>query len=411
MPKTVDINQVPIPWEQRPPTISWVDRLNATQAVQQCEEWNLPPAETLEQNRTILKNHIREAPRPPQATPPPIPPRVTPPRATNSEIPQRESPQINATPPSDPNWLQMVQITAQAIGDQIAAAITSSQPQTPAQTNMHSLPQALSDMVKSMPQCSGGDAHKLLDFLIACQKLYDLNLTENKQLLIAILPKTSGLIRTSWVRAIAQNTDLKQLCQDIVQFFMPDPTRLQLINDAVFRSQAPTESLTDFILSIQDAARILLQPNSDLLPTIRTKLNSKTRARLAGLPPPLTVDQLLQLAPEIEVIRQTEQEETKLARDQQHPPTNHQYNAHYRRQTPHPSQFRRPFINWRQEYSPAPRPQPSRTFYNRAALAHSTPPTSSTAPPRYPYHQSASSDTTRNRDTTHQKFLNFNRGQ
>lgn len=351
----VDITKAPFSWEERPTTITWIDKLDAPTAVRQCSIWGILPASTLEENRVILKNHLRgasvvQAPPPPHRSPPSLdtlsPPR-TPPAVRRRQVP----PQTHTPPPTplaapmahvsvppaqpQPEWLHLVEATAQAIGTQIAAAfaqlpIAAPQPQA---ANPGTLPRAVIDAVKDIPVCSGGNSHVLLDFLIACEKLLDLDLADNRQLLIAILPRTSGRVRTTWTHAIAHNTLLHDLCQDLAEIFIPDPTRHQLVSDAIFRRQGPQESLTDFITSVQEAARILLPQGGDLLETIMAKINSRTRARLAGLRPAETVEQLLQLAPLLEVIRVTEVEERRELRT--NAPTPHQYNTHFRRRDLH----------------------------------------------------------------------------
>uniref|UniRef100_A0A1B6GLU3 Uncharacterized protein n=1 Tax=Cuerna arida TaxID=1464854 RepID=A0A1B6GLU3_9HEMI len=52
-----DMSKAPFPWHSRPSGISWVDKFSTAQAMEQCNEWNLTPADTLEANRALLKNY------------------------------------------------------------------------------------------------------------------------------------------------------------------------------------------------------------------------------------------------------------------------------------------------------------------------------------------------------------------
>lgn len=334
----VDVNQAPFPWSHRPTTISWVDRLDAPTAAQQCTMWGILPAPTLAENRVILKNHLRGAVGMDFVTSPNSP-RTPPSRPPTPILSPRSLPHPAPAAPQPPDWMPMVQATALAVGAQIAAALAQNNPINV--NNNNHVPRVITDLVRDMPECSGGDSHRLLDFIIACDKLTYLDLADNRQLLVAILPKTSGQVRTAWVQAIADNTLLGQLCQDLVGWFMPDPIKHQLISDAVFRRQAPQETLTQYVTSVQEAARVLLPPNMDLLPTLRTKLNTRTRAQLAGQPIAETVEQLLQLAPTLGVIEETERAERQQTRASLTPP---QHSGGSLR-NPYPPLHRRAYYN------------------------------------------------------------------
>lgn len=328
----MDLSRVPFSWDDRPLTISWIDELDGPLAIQQCAAWNILPAETLEQNKVILKRHMSGALSRLDYTNAPNVPNT---RAMSYTRNADNAPNLDLeTPPSTPSnnltphreWLHIIQATAEAVGTQIAAALRTNQPLITTNNNGN-LPRVLLDMVDELPVCSGGEAHKLLDFLIGCHKLLDLELADNRQLLIALLPKTSGQVRTQWVEAISQNTVVSQVCQDVVGLFLPDRAKQQLITETIFRMQEPQESLSEFITSIQDAARVLFPEGGDLLDTILTGINANTRARLAGFRAPESVEQLLQLVPHTEVIRAVErraQEETRAR-------TSQQFSAHIRR--------------------------------------------------------------------------------
>ncbi|KAG8305457.1 hypothetical protein J6590_069798 [Homalodisca vitripennis] len=78
--------------------------------------------------------------------------------------------------------------------------------------------------------------------------------------------------------------------------------RQQCVSEMLYRVQKPKETLADIVSDLQSLADILLAEfgEQDLLDTILTGLNPAMRARLAGFPPPTTVDNLYALSPRID---------------------------------------------------------------------------------------------------------------
>lgn len=277
-------------WEQKPPGTSWVRELNAAQAIAQCNKWGLTPASTLEANRVLLRDHIKTT------------------CGSQPGTPTNETPNITLQPPTpqdtvQPEWVGMVQATAEAVGRQVALALGRHG------ADQHgSSPLVVRDLAGAAPHCNGTDALTLLKFLKVARQMVQLQLAANKQILIALLSKTAGQLRAMWTEAILYDTPVNKVVQDIVNTFLPDRARQQLLTQSVYRLQGANESLADFVMEIREAADILLPPGFDMLDIILTGINAPTRARMAGFPAPTQVSDLLSLIPRLEVIRQRETE-------------------------------------------------------------------------------------------------------
>lgn len=362
-----DISKAPFEWESRPQGISWVDKLNATQAFQQCNEWKLLPAETLEQNRVILKNYLRQyqksteglAKQPDHAfhenreeATPPAPLVENKQDENESNIASRNSESNNneiQTQSSD--WLGVIQATASAVGQSIASALAAHQTYRETPPVHTRLPRAIYDLITALPNSSGTDSQNFLKFLIGAEQVFELNLIEEKQTLIAILPKTTGQLRTIWATAITQNISYAKLHKDIITTFLPDRAKQQLISEVIYRVQRPNEALIDFITNIKESARVLMPPSTDILDIIITGINSSTRARLAGFTAPRTVEELLALIPRLEVIRNIESAGTRQGANYNNREFNPDRRREYSARTPNTTyaqargQYHRPYQN------------------------------------------------------------------
>lgn len=335
-------------WHQRPSGVSWIRELNASRAIAQCQKWDLTPADTLEANRALLRDYLLSKLGVGALTPTPV-------TDTIPVLTAKQSPTPN--PASEPQqWNDIVQATAQAVGQQIAAALAT--PVT-SDTPNATLPHVIRDITSKSPVCTGSDAQILLSFLKVVRQIQKLNIVSNKQILLSLLSKTAGQLRTIWTDAFLQNTDVTTLIQNIVLTFLPDRAKQQLLARSVYRVQSPTESLADFILDVKEAAEILLPPDHDILDVILTGMNQSNRARLAGFPPPNHITDLLALIPRMEVIRQLEIQSTQQSHNRSNnsqPP-----NAHFNR--PQNSNDR-PY----QSYRPVPTPP---RFPYRPSFTHS----------------------------------------
>lgn len=327
------MSKTPFPWESRPSGVSWVDKFNASQAMEQCKAWDIAPSGTLEANRVILKNYIKnrsqkESSNETTDTTPQLHSDSETSKQGNAETDEDKTeyfpppgPNDAATtqhsaapggaitartiPPHVGDWMTVIQATAAAVGENIAAALAVRQSDRETATNKQ-LPSAIYDMITALPNCSGADSHTLLKFLIGTNQIFELGLTDEKQTLIAILPKTTGQLRAVWVSAITKGISHPRLSASLIETFLPDRAKQQLILEAIYRVQKPNESLIDFITNVQNSAKVLLASEADLLDIILTGMNASTRACLAGFPAPRTVEELLRLIPRLEVIRNIE---------------------------------------------------------------------------------------------------------
>lgn len=221
-------------WDEKPTGTTWVNEFTADQAKEQCDKWGLPPGETLEENRVTLKNFIKQA----------------------GSVPQPSGSGTTTQNPVEPNqWMHIVTATAQAIGAQIAEAFVS-QAQAPGnavERANEQFPRVLQDMVQSAPQCSGMEAQQLLKFIANLNQIEQLKLASDKQILIALLPKTSGQMRAVWSDTLLRNLSLQQLKSALLTTFLPDRAKQQLISQTVYRVQGQNETISEYINSVKEA--------------------------------------------------------------------------------------------------------------------------------------------------------------
>ncbi|KAG8307618.1 hypothetical protein J6590_016060 [Homalodisca vitripennis] len=271
--------QPPYQWESRPKGTSWVDKLRSSQAKDQCLAWHITPAATLEANRTLLKDFINHK----------VEKLLGPIHNKSEEIQEledeaRTTPNLKEAPKNiatEDQWSYLVKTTAAAI---------------------------LADMIDSFPLVSGTDPRRLVRFLISFKQVIKLDLVPSNNVILNVLPKTEGQLRALWNRAIVEKYSSSQVLCSVLETFLPGRVRQQCVSEMLYRVQKPKETLADFVTDLQSLADILLAEfgEQDLLDTILTGLNPATRARLAGFPPPTTVDDLYALSPRIDVIRTTE---------------------------------------------------------------------------------------------------------
>lgn len=217
--------------------------------------------------------------------------------------PQQQQP---SQPTQEQQWAQIIQATATAVGTQMAAVFRDCQPQTPIYGNGGS--RVLADLLRTVPETSGSDAVKLVQFLAMVQRIAGLNLGDQDNLLLSLLGKTTGQLHSLWIRAVATRVPVLELVHELLNYFVPLQLRHSLVTQLVFRAQASRESIPEYVADIQSFASLLLPhlTERDVLEAALHGLNPATRARMAGLPSPSTLDALLQLAPRIELVRQLE---------------------------------------------------------------------------------------------------------
>lgn len=207
------------------------------------------------------------------------------------------------------DWIQVVQATAVAVGQQVAAAMSSVQ--SPPNTG-NSRFRVLDDLVRALPITSGTEPRKLIEFLVAATKIGKLALFNNEDLLLAILPRTTEQLRVFWLRGISDRAKLDYLVASVRDFFLPSQVRHATITTMVYRVQQPSESLPEFVESITGTSALLIPHFSqqDILDTVLNGLNRATRAALAAFPAACSLSDLLALVPRVQVVRALEEEQT-----------------------------------------------------------------------------------------------------
>lgn len=336
--------------EDIPKGTEWVYKLNAGDAITQCRILGLESASTLSGNRVVLGefvsklkvnggdddppcNHYPEAhfgadgqengnlgkiDERFENTAPVLDTVVNPAgtdQVLNARVPvstltAAPTPNTGSPSSSEPSWRDLIQATATAVGTSIAQAIAQSAGSRSASQAMDSLqsnncPKVLSDMITGVSQASGSDPKSLIMFLIQVQKLNNLHLANEFAVIVALLPRTLGQLRTTWAQAIAEKISLSTLIGQVLNYFVPHRLRHSLITELVFRKQRGNESIADFVTDLQDVSTLIMSDisPSELLEVVLTGMNEHTRAHLSGFPAPTCIQDLLAMAPRIEVMR------------------------------------------------------------------------------------------------------------
>lgn len=299
-----------------PTGTSWIYQLNAADARAQCQILGIDPASTLTENRKFLSDFVGAgaAPLPSSqstasdvmpeiSTLPTQPPTIPPFREPQTGTPLSASTRTSQGPLGlEPNWEHLVRATAVAVGQQVATVMAESRaPGIAGGTRMSVLP----DLIRGLPFASGSDLRKLVHLLVAVKKISNLHLFTDEDVVLAVLPRTADHLRDFWLQGISCRTGLLQLIEDVRDFFIPTQTRHSLISSMVYRAQEPTETLLDFAQNITDTSRLLIPTiaDEDILSTVVNGLSAPTRATLAGLPAPVTLGDLLALAPRVQIIK------------------------------------------------------------------------------------------------------------
>lgn len=384
---------------------SWVYKLNAQDAILQCQVFGLQPAATLDLNRPLLCGFLRTldinggAFPPPQNCRPDVdfnrPDGVAPPDPFESLRPeqlaapsppplsQSLSPQSTYLPPParsgqpaalgdvshlisllsqqqpvqpSPDWSNIMSQAASSIASAIQSVLAPSRDSVPA-----SAPSVVRGLIDALPVTSGDDSVRLVRFLVNIQQTLDMGVALERDVIIGVLPKTADELRTLWVRAVADHMSWKQLVQSILDFFVPARLRDGLRQQLVYRAQGRSESLMSFVHDVQ-ACAALLAPNlqdRDILDVVLDGMLDQTRLRLSGLPACSSLQDLKGLIPRLAVMESLRPTAVQQQSPSQPSPpyrdparvANHQTNSHSERRTyftpPRYSSFRHP---------PPPRP-------------------------------------------------------
>lgn len=295
--------------ENIPKTTSWIKNLGATEAIQQCQEWSIPPADTLEENRVNLRNFVKSH----QGTPEDDGSKESNQNnmedmhtATHTDTHKTEhnvQPQTTP-PPLDPNIKFLVdsmqQLTMNAMTEtarMIAKEMQSSpSSRTPDETT---IPPYVRDMIKNISPLTTNDQDQIFTFLKKVHKLIKLNLTSERAILLNLGALIQNSLHEFWMDKVANHTTGEQLINGILQTALtPDKLR-QLQNQYLYRPQNTHEGLADYVRDIQCNFKILSPktPESEIFNVVFRGVNSQTRTTFAGLPPVTSIQDLINIAP------------------------------------------------------------------------------------------------------------------
>lgn len=258
-----------------------------------------------------------------------------------------------AVPSVDHHYQRIISDTAAAVGSAIAQALSTSDHllSRPSSGQHNSIMQ---DMLRRVPVTNGIDPKQVVHFLIQVSKIHKLGLTDDRTLILNLLSRTAGQLKDLWVKAIAsEGSTIVGLQETILDHFLPHRLRHSILSDLLYRVQRNGEPLAEFVTELQDTSSLLMPalPDAELLEIALTGLNNATRSRMAGFPSPTRVEDLLTLAPRIEVVARlqsqnsdnsTQQIGSRPNRDSFHQyrqPFRYRPTYGYRQQPPAPRQF------------------------------------------------------------------------
>jgi hypothetical protein len=341
--------------EEIPETVSWIRELSSTQAVEQCNMWGLEPENTLEENRVLLKQFVKDYKKNqlestltkqqsltgPHITAPVTPNTVTTTTTTSIANPATTTstlslerpitttlpsaqmssstvtdPLVTPTPLTnpqqalnptfnlDPNLQTLVQAlqtmtlnavanTACTITSQIKS-LTSSKPSEDIQC-----PPYVRDLLKELPKTSGDDPHQTLKFLKELHKIIETKLVPEKVIILNVVPYTQNRLREFWMTVISQNLNWEQLLNNVRQTFFTPHILRDMQNRYLYRPQNHHESLADYVRDIQILFAILFPSaqETEIFQTIFQGINQQTRTTFAGLKPINSIQDLMDIAP------------------------------------------------------------------------------------------------------------------
>ncbi|PNF15478.1 hypothetical protein B7P43_G17030 [Cryptotermes secundus] len=160
----------------------------------------------------------------------------------------------------------------------------------------------VNDLVKNIPVLSGTDPETVLQFLIRAQEVYDLNLVGDLEFLSLLVGRTSGRVTQILGFHLGTSSKWELVSSEISSTFLPPRIREDLVSNYVLRRfQSPTEDLTQFIMSVIAAARILNfnGSQSDLVQRIVQNMHPRVRVHLVFGSKPTTISELHALASQV----------------------------------------------------------------------------------------------------------------
>lgn len=351
--------------EEIPSTTSWVTALNAQQAIDQCAELGIVPSRTLEENRVLLRRYVQEGRQrhsqqqegisarpnnhnimdldnlmlealgefrspeirapPPQILPPQslqIPQRVQPVPASSPASPSRDMvhPQVGPVSPHPESravsdsfaplaripeqiLVQMHELTTEAVCQTVRAFTDLQQSTGRDESN---IPHFLRDMIRDLPKCDGINLGTTVGFLKGISKLLNLNLAQERAVLLNVTTQTIEPFRQFWVESVAASYAWEQVVTRFRDYYLT-PEKLRLArNEFLYRAQGRSEKLGDFVSDMELSYQILAPQTSqgEIFQTIFCRINAETRNCLAGLSVMRSTQDLVRASPTVESIRE-----------------------------------------------------------------------------------------------------------
>ncbi|PNF34293.1 hypothetical protein B7P43_G16384, partial [Cryptotermes secundus] len=155
------------------------------------------------------------------------------------------------------------------------------------------------DLVRNIPVLSGTDPESVLHFFIRAQEVYDLNLLGDLEFLVFLVGRTSGRVTQILRLHLRTSSKWGVVSSEISSTFLPPCIREEFVSKYVlWRFQSPTEYLTQFVMLVVAAARILSYhgSESDLVQRIVQNMHPRVGSYLVFGSKPTSIFELHALA-------------------------------------------------------------------------------------------------------------------
>ena len=157
------------------------------------------------------------------------------------------------------------------------------------------------ELIRGLSVCTGAQELDLLQFLRQVQTIFSLAGNCDHEVMRLILPKTGAFLFNIWLSGVQNNHSWKQLHSDILNNFFPQSQKHRIITNYVYRLQAPTENIIDYIQNITDTISILQVTLSEkeTIDIILSNISPSNKRHLTLVNKPSTLLELRQLATHI----------------------------------------------------------------------------------------------------------------
>lgn len=156
----------------------------------------------------------------------------------------------------------------------------------------------VTELVKSLPKCSGSDEKQLITFLRKVIPVFSIAPRAENEVVKLILPSTSDHLFAVWLSGIQTRQSWNDLHASILYKFFPGVHRKRLETEYVLRQQLPNESFSDFVEDIVGTAQALQLswPEYYLVDIIMSNLAPHVRSHLVLQNRPLSINDVRCLA-------------------------------------------------------------------------------------------------------------------